>query len=298
MSFRVKRLDHLGIAVGDLADARRVFQDLLGLPAGGGGGSPGPAGPRGQARGGRCLPRAAAVHRSRGPHRPSTWPSAARGIHHVTLEVDDLPAALKTLSEAGIRLIDEEPRIGAGGKRIAFLHPKEHVRDPRGALRGGLDRGRGLAQDDHLHGVDARAGGEAARSTRRCLRVVRCGPSRPSRTSWAARAAAPPKEVRARAVRTRRRSPVARDRVARAPARCAARSAWGLGVTERIQESRGDDDSSGVVRRSGRKQRERIHHVAEARVRVRLHVLVRGPGIVRHDRVEAEFSAKSVSGPG
>jgi methylmalonyl-CoA/ethylmalonyl-CoA epimerase len=45
-------------------------------------------------------------------------------IHHVALEVDDLEAALAECRDKGVRLIDEEPRVGAGGVRIAFLHPK------------------------------------------------------------------------------------------------------------------------------------------------------------------------------
>jgi len=45
-------------------------------------------------------------------------------IHHVAYEVDDLEAALAEVKAKGIRLIDEEPRLGAGGVRIAFLHPK------------------------------------------------------------------------------------------------------------------------------------------------------------------------------
>jgi len=50
---------------------------------------------------------------------------AARGpgLHHVCFEVDDLPAALATLREAGVRLIDETPRPGARGHLVAFLHP-------------------------------------------------------------------------------------------------------------------------------------------------------------------------------
>lgn len=45
------------------------------------------------------------------------------GLHHVCFEVDDLPAALATLKAAGIRLIDESPRRGARGHDVAFLHP-------------------------------------------------------------------------------------------------------------------------------------------------------------------------------
>ena len=45
------------------------------------------------------------------------------GIHHVCFSVDDLDGALDRCRAAGIRLIDETPRVGAEGKRIAFLHP-------------------------------------------------------------------------------------------------------------------------------------------------------------------------------
>ena len=45
------------------------------------------------------------------------------GIHHICFAVDDLDATLDRCRRAGIRLIDEKPRVGAEGKRIAFLHP-------------------------------------------------------------------------------------------------------------------------------------------------------------------------------
>ncbi len=46
------------------------------------------------------------------------------GIQHIALRVDDIDAALAELKEKGVRLIDEVPRRGAGGTKIAFLHPK------------------------------------------------------------------------------------------------------------------------------------------------------------------------------
>ena len=51
---------------------------------------------------------------------------AARGegLHHVSLEVKDLESVLGQCREAGVRLIDETPRPGAHGSRVAFLHPK------------------------------------------------------------------------------------------------------------------------------------------------------------------------------
>jgi methylmalonyl-CoA/ethylmalonyl-CoA epimerase len=45
------------------------------------------------------------------------------GIHHLCFAVDDLDATLERCRRSGVRLIDETPRIGAEGKRIAFLHP-------------------------------------------------------------------------------------------------------------------------------------------------------------------------------
>jgi methylmalonyl-CoA epimerase len=46
------------------------------------------------------------------------------GIHHLAIRVENLEAALAELKEKGIRLIDETPRYGAGGAKIAFVHPK------------------------------------------------------------------------------------------------------------------------------------------------------------------------------
>ena len=46
------------------------------------------------------------------------------GLHHIALRVDDIEAALAGLKEKGVQLIDEKPRYGAGGARIAFIHPK------------------------------------------------------------------------------------------------------------------------------------------------------------------------------
>jgi len=46
------------------------------------------------------------------------------GLHHVAYRVDDIDAALERVREAGLRLIDEQPRTGIRGSRVAFLHPK------------------------------------------------------------------------------------------------------------------------------------------------------------------------------
>ena len=46
------------------------------------------------------------------------------GMHHVAYQTDDIEAALEKVRTAGLRLIDEQPRVGIRGSRVAFLHPK------------------------------------------------------------------------------------------------------------------------------------------------------------------------------
>ncbi len=46
------------------------------------------------------------------------------GVHHVAYQVDDLEAALRELKKNGVELIDEEPKVGVGRSRVAFVHPK------------------------------------------------------------------------------------------------------------------------------------------------------------------------------
>jgi methylmalonyl-CoA epimerase len=50
--------------------------------------------------------------------------SRGQGLHHICFQVDDIDCELNRLKEKRIRLIDERPRIGAGGASIAFVHPK------------------------------------------------------------------------------------------------------------------------------------------------------------------------------
>ena len=116
-------IDHLGIAVEDLAEARRVFSEVLGLPV-----EEEELVADQHVRvvklnvGGSDLE----LLESTDPEGPIGKYVAKRGagIHHLTLRVDDLEAALAELEEKGVRLIDRKPRIGAGGAKIAFLHPK------------------------------------------------------------------------------------------------------------------------------------------------------------------------------
>jgi methylmalonyl-CoA/ethylmalonyl-CoA epimerase len=47
-----------------------------------------------------------------------------QGLHHIAIRVDDIEATLAHLKAEGAELLDEEPRIGGGGHRVAFVHPK------------------------------------------------------------------------------------------------------------------------------------------------------------------------------
>ncbi|MFN3384205.1 MAG: methylmalonyl-CoA epimerase [Archaeoglobaceae archaeon] len=50
--------------------------------------------------------------------------SRGEGIHHIAINVESIEKSLETAKNSGVKLIDEKPRIGAGGKKVAFLHPK------------------------------------------------------------------------------------------------------------------------------------------------------------------------------
>ena len=111
---------HIGIAVRGLADSISFYRDVLGLAEV----------PLDDADGARIAGLAAGeslveLLEAENPESPIGKFVAKRGpgIHHVCFAVDDLDGTLARCRQFGIRLIDECPRIGAEGKRIAFLHP-------------------------------------------------------------------------------------------------------------------------------------------------------------------------------
>lgn len=119
----IGRIDHIGIAVSDLSSALGFYDGALGLAA-----SEIEEVPDQQVRL-AVIP----VGESRLELLQSTAPDGpvgrfverhGEGVHHICFEVDDIDSALATLRTAGVRLIDEQPRMGAGGRRIAFLHPR------------------------------------------------------------------------------------------------------------------------------------------------------------------------------
>lgn len=117
------KIDHIGIAVANLDETLKLYTDILGLDLAG--------------------TEVVADQKVRVAFLPigdteielleSTEPDGpiakfienrGQGIQHIAFRVDNLEAALAEMKEKGIRLIDEQPRYGAGGAKIAFLHPK------------------------------------------------------------------------------------------------------------------------------------------------------------------------------
>jgi len=116
------KLHHIGIAVGSLAAARPVFAKLLGK-----------------------LPDSEEVVEEQkvrvamfqvGESRLELLEATSedsplarslskrgQGVHHIAVAVEDLAGTLRRLESAGVRLIDREPRRGAGNEQVAFLHP-------------------------------------------------------------------------------------------------------------------------------------------------------------------------------
>lgn len=118
---RGTRVSHVGIAVEALAGSVPFFRDVLGLPEVS----------LDDADGAKIVGFSAGeplleLLEAEDEDSPIARFVARRGagIHHICFSVDDLDATLERCRRAGLRLIDEKPRIGAEGKRIAFLHPK------------------------------------------------------------------------------------------------------------------------------------------------------------------------------
>jgi methylmalonyl-CoA/ethylmalonyl-CoA epimerase len=124
MSCKVLKVDHIGIAVKNLAEAKKFYVEKLGLTH---------------------LPEDEVVAEQK--VRVSFFPcgdselellestaddgpvakfieAKGEGIQHIALKVDNIENAIADLKEQGVRMIDEKPRYGAGNASIAFIHPK------------------------------------------------------------------------------------------------------------------------------------------------------------------------------
>lgn len=118
------RMDHLGIAVKNLDDAVHVYQDILGF----------------KLEGIHVLAerkvRVALISAGGETRIELLEPldsestiakfleSHGEGIHHFAVEVEDIESVLAELRRKGVALIDDKPKVGAEGKKIAFVHPR------------------------------------------------------------------------------------------------------------------------------------------------------------------------------
>jgi methylmalonyl-CoA/ethylmalonyl-CoA epimerase len=121
---KVKHIDHIGVAVKTIGEAGRFYTDILGLKI------MDIENVADQKVNVAFIP----ITDSEVELLESTHPdgpvakyidSRGEGVQHIAFRVENIEEALSELKSKGIRLIDEKPRKGAGGSKIAFIHPKE-----------------------------------------------------------------------------------------------------------------------------------------------------------------------------
>ena len=116
------KIDHIGIAVKSLADAIKVYENASGLSVSGY--------DQVDEQGVRVAMLDLGESRIElleptGDESPvqKFMNKRGEGIHHIAVTVDDIEATIARLKEAGVRMIDSTPRVGAHNTRIAFIHP-------------------------------------------------------------------------------------------------------------------------------------------------------------------------------
>jgi methylmalonyl-CoA/ethylmalonyl-CoA epimerase len=123
MVMKILKIDHIGIAAKSINEVAPFWNIILGLPIAG----------RETVQEQKATTAFLPVGESELEILESTAPEGAiakfiesrgEGIQHIALRVENIEEALKELKEKGVRLIDEKPRRGAGGAKIAFIHPK------------------------------------------------------------------------------------------------------------------------------------------------------------------------------
>ena len=121
---RVKRIDHLGIAVVSIDEAKKLYEGILGLKL---------------AREEVVTDQGVRTHfyplagvklellESIAPDGPIARHLEKRGpgLQHLAVEVEDIDEAIRELKAKGVRMLDETPRKGVENSRIAFVHPKD-----------------------------------------------------------------------------------------------------------------------------------------------------------------------------
>ncbi|AIF52584.1 methylmalonyl-CoA epimerase [Pelosinus sp. UFO1] len=121
--FKTLKVDHIGIAVKDLEQAKKFYTEVLGMEV------------MGEETVEQqkvkvcfipCGDSEVELLESTSPDGPIAKfiEKNGEGMQHVALRVDNIEAAIADLKAKGVRMIDETPRYGAGGANIAFVHPK------------------------------------------------------------------------------------------------------------------------------------------------------------------------------
>jgi methylmalonyl-CoA/ethylmalonyl-CoA epimerase len=121
--FKTLKVDHIGIAVKDLEQAKKFYTEVLGMTI------------MGEETVEQqkvkvcfipCGDSEVELLQSTSPDGPIAKfiEKNGEGMQHLALRVDNIEAAIADLKAKGVRMIDEVPRYGAGGAQIAFVHPK------------------------------------------------------------------------------------------------------------------------------------------------------------------------------
>ena len=120
---KILKIDHLGVAVNSISEGKNFWTDILGLAFEG----------TETVEEQKVTTAFFPVGESEVELLESTAPDGpiakylekkGAGLQHIAFRVENLESALQELKHKGVRLIDEKPRHGAGGAKIAFLHPK------------------------------------------------------------------------------------------------------------------------------------------------------------------------------
>ncbi|UCF11832.1 MAG: methylmalonyl-CoA epimerase [Thermoplasmatales archaeon] len=134
----IKEIDHIGIAVNNLEEAISIYTDILGLESKG----------AEKIEEQKIILATILVGGIKIELLQSTHPDGAigkfikkkgEGVHHIAFIVENIDESLKKLTAKGVNLIDEKARFGAGGAKIAFIHPK----DMKGVLIELVERAKG-----------------------------------------------------------------------------------------------------------------------------------------------------------
>jgi len=123
-TMKIKHIDHIGVAVKSIEQAGKFYTEMLGL------GIEDVENVIEQKVNVAFIPitdSEVELLESTDPDGPVAKyiDSRGEGVQHIAFRVENIEEALEELKEKGVRLIDQAPRKGAGGARIAFIHPKE-----------------------------------------------------------------------------------------------------------------------------------------------------------------------------